>query len=221
MAYGKIWFMHVANKIFWKYIAEEFSDYFNEDIIEFGSYNVNGTIRDYFKNYKRYIGVDWRSGPCVDVVGLAHEVKFDFKTKAILSASMLEHDPYWEKSLDNMINHLSPEGILVLTWGSAKNIMHYLEEAPDGKFHPLKAGEVINYLTLKNLKIYISVYDCELYNIIRDANDSNRLKKLYIDESGKRKSDGFGEFNLVAFNSNFADKLRDGFITALQDEDKN
>jgi len=42
--------MHVANNIFWKYVSKEFSDFFNEDIIEFGSFNVNGTIKDYFKN---------------------------------------------------------------------------------------------------------------------------------------------------------------------------
>ena len=212
--------MHVANNIFCKYVSKEFSDFFNEDIIEFGSFNVNGTIRDYFKNCKRYIGVDWRNGLCVDVVGLAHEVRFDLKAKAILSASMLEHDPYWQKSLDNMINHLKPDGILVLTWGVAKNGEHCLKEAPDGKFYCLKAEKVINHLTSRNLKIYISVYDCELCNLIKDVKDLNRLKKLYIDEKNKWKSDGFGEFNLVAFNSSFADKLEGGFITELQDEDR-
>lgn len=203
--------MHVANNIFWKYVSDEFSDFFDEDIIEFGSCNVNGTIKNFFKKYKRYIGVDWRNGPSVDVVGLAHKVKFDFRAKAILSASMLEHDPYWEKSLDNMINHLSPEGILVLTWGSAKNSVHYLEEAPDGKFHCLKAEKVINYLVGRNLKIYISIYDGELYKLIENKDDLKRLK--YV-----RKYDGFGEFNLVAFNS--TNELEGGFITILQDEDK-
>ena len=203
--------MHVANNIFWKYIAEKFSDFFDEDIIEFGSYNVNGTIRDYFKNCKRYIGVDWRSGPCVDVVGLAHEVKFNFKAKAILSASMLEHDPYWEKSLDNMINHLKLNGILVLTWGAAKNAEHRLHEAPDRKFHCLKAAKVINYLVGRNLKIYISIYDGELRKLIKNEDDLRRLKYA-------KKSNGFGEFNLVAFNS--ANELEGGFISILQDEDK-
>ena len=211
--------MHLANRIFWKYVSEELPSFFNEDIIEFGSYNINGTIRNYFKNCKRYIGVDWRSGNCVDMVGLAHEVKFDFKARAILSASMLEHDPYWEKSLDNMINHLKADGILVLTWGAAKNRKHCLKESPDGGFHCLKVEKVVNYLTSRNLKIYISIYDRELHNIIKDANDSDRLKKRFIDErKNKWKGDGFGEFNLVAFN--FANELEGGFITALQDEDK-
>src|SRR3989344_5644428 len=202
--------MHVANNIFWKYIAEKFSDFFDEDIIEFGSYNVNGTIRDYFKNCKRYIGVDWRSGPCVDVVGLAHEVKFNFKAKAILSASMLEHDPFWEKSLDNMIDHLMPGGIMVLTWGAAKNGEHCLNEAPDGKFHCLKAGKVIDYLTGRNLKIYLTIYDGELYKLIENKDDLRRLSKY------ARRHNGFGEFNLVAFDS--ADEREGGFISILQDE---
>ncbi len=203
--------MHVANNIFWKYVSEEYSNFFDEDIIEFGSYNVNGTIRDYFKNCKRYIGVDWRNGPSVDVVELAHEVKFDFRAKAILSASMLEHDPYWEKSLDNMINHLRSDGIFVLTWGAAKNVKHRLDEAPDRKFHCLKAEKVINYLIGRNLKIHISIYDGELHKLIKNKDDLRRLEY-------PRKHVGFGEFNLVAFNS--VNELEGRFITTLQDEDK-
>jgi len=208
--------MHVANNIFWKYVSKEFSDFFNEDIIEFGSFNVNGTIRDYFKNCKRYIGVDWRNGPCVDVVGLAHEVRFDLKAKAILSASMLEHDPYWQKSLDNMINHLKPDGILVLTWGVAKNGEHCLKEAPDGKFHCLKAGKVINFLSERKLKINTTIYDGELDKIIKNEEDLERWKLTM--RRTRKKTDGFGEFNLIAFNS--SNGLKDGFITVLQEEDK-
>ena len=208
--------MHIANHIFWKYTAEKFPDFFNGDIIEFGSYNINGTIRGYFNNCKRYIGVDWRNGPGVDTVGLAHEVSFDFKAKAVLSASMLEHDPYWEKSLGNMIDHLQPDGILVLTWGSARNGEHCLEEAPDGKFHCLKAEKVIKFLSERNIKIHTTVYDGELDKIIRNEGDLKRWKLAM--RHTRKKTDGFGEFNLVAFNS--ANELRDGFITVLQEEDK-
>jgi len=208
--------MHIANHIFWKYIAEKFSDFFNEDIIEFGSFNINGTTRDHFKNCKRYIGVDWRPGNGVDVVGLAHEVRFDFKAKAILSASMLEHDPYWEKSLDNMIDHLRPDGILVLTWGAAKNGAHCLREAPDGKFHCLKAEKVINFLSARKIKIHTTIYDGELDKIIKNEEDLD-IWKLYM-RRARKKTDGFGEFNLAAFNS--ANELKDGFITVLQEEDK-
>jgi len=206
--------MHASNGIFWKHVSVRFSEYFNENILEFGSYNINGTIRDYFNSHKIYIGIDWRSGPCVDVVGLAHEVNFDFKAKAILSASMLEHDPYWKESLDNMINYLSSDGIFVLTWGAAKNIEHCFVEAPDGRFHGLKAEKVINYLKNKNMFIHTSIYDNDLHHIISDQCDLNTLSKERLILDGK------GEFNLIAFNSKSAHDFKDGFISILYDEDK-
>ena len=38
------------------------------DVLEIGSYNVNGTIRDCFKDAKSYLGVDQEAGPDVDLV---------------------------------------------------------------------------------------------------------------------------------------------------------
>lgn len=208
--------MHKANSIFWKYVSQEFPTYFNENILEFGSYNINGTIKDFFKNYKKYVGIDWRSGPDVDVVGLAHVVKFDFQVKAVLSASMLEHDPYWEKSLENMINHLQPNGILVLTWGAARNPQHCLVEAPDGNFHCLKVETVINYLRNKNLFIHTSIYEGDLIKIIKDKNDINQLGKSGCFVS----AGGWGEYNLIAFNKDFTGIFDKGFFSTILKEDK-
>ena len=207
--------MHIANSIFWKYVSNNFSPYFNDDILEFGSYNINGTIKDYFNKSKNYVGIDWREGPCVDVVGLAHEIKFDYKARAVFSASMLEHDPFWRKSLKNMINHLTDDGILVLTWGSAKNDIHCLPEAPDGKFHSLKAELVMNFLTENGFTIHTAVYDGNLSNIIDDVGD---LKILKSGNCFPENIDGYGEFNLIAFRQDFNDV--NGFITELMTEDK-
>lgn len=204
--------MHKANDVFWKFVSDEFPTYFKDEILEFGSYNINGTIRDHFKDSKKYIGIDWRPGPCVDLVGLANEVKFDFKSKAVLSASMLEHDPFWRDSLDNMINCLKPDGILVLTWGSARNLVHCLVEAPDGKFHCLKADLVIQRLIDKGFDIHTSVYD-------GDLNQIKSLRELKIPMNSDL--DGYGEFNLVALPSgSYTGQTDNGWISELKDEDK-
>jgi len=197
--------MHQACVAFWKYASEQFSPYFTEDILEFGSYDINGTIRDHFKNHKRYIGIDWRPGPCVDIVGLAHEVRFNFKARAILSASMLEHDPYWEKSLENMINHLTPNGILVLSWGSAKNLPHCLLEAPDGEFHCLQVEKVTRFLENNGLFIHTSIYDQHLKDLVKDYD----LRKTngefgYVNNPN---INGMGEHNLIAINKGFISPL--------------
>ena len=63
--------MHQANEDFWQYCSEKYEKYFNKPstVLECGSYNINGTVRDFF-DVDFYIGIDWRPGSCVDVVAL-------------------------------------------------------------------------------------------------------------------------------------------------------
>ena len=126
--------MHLSNFQWWIYASGRWANHFNNArVLEIGSYSINGTIRPIFRNCD-YTGLDWRPGPYVDIVSLAHEFKWD-KTApfdAIVSASMLEHDPYWESSLRNVIPMLDSEhGALFLSWGSADNPRHCAPECPD------------------------------------------------------------------------------------------
>ena len=50
--------MHASNNVFWEYVSKKFYPHFNDEIIEYGSYDINGTIRDHLKYYRKYIGVD-------------------------------------------------------------------------------------------------------------------------------------------------------------------
>ena len=43
------------------------------NIMEIGSYDVNGTIRNIF-DYDKYYGVDLSQGPNVNLVGSGHEI---------------------------------------------------------------------------------------------------------------------------------------------------
>ena len=154
--------MHDANRRFWERARAQYPRYFSDPekrVVEFGSFNINGTIRDYFAS-KNYTGVDWIDGPCVDFVSLAHEFpaapeSFD----VVASASMLEHDPYWKESLAKMVNVLKIDGLLALSWGAARNGAHCFETAPDGAFHALKAGLAID--ELRRLGIYVHFFQYE------------------------------------------------------------
>ncbi len=173
--------MHRLNRVFWEGVSKRYSAYFNEPsrVIEFGSQYINGSIRDYFK-CGFYIGVDWRAGKFVDLVCLTHETPFATESfDTIVSASMLEHDPYWQKSLDKMISLMKPNGILVLSWGAFFNPIHERESSPDGKFHALPAGMVIQYLANRGLYIHEFRYEWLLDN--------------------KSPKDDMGEVGLVAF----------------------
>ena len=154
--------MHAANRRFWQRAKAQYPRYFDNPearVVEFGSYNINGTIRDQFASH-HYTGVDWIAGPCVDVVSLAHDAPFPPEScDAVVSASMLEHDPYWQRSLAKMVGVLKPDGLLALSWGAARNGEHCNETAPDGKFHALKAGLVLQELAALNIYVHFFQYE--------------------------------------------------------------
>ncbi len=159
--------MHPANALCWRGIKQRYPEYFTENILEVGSFDINGTVRDFFeKDCKEYVGVDWRSGPCVDVVTLAHEMEFEKPFKAVISASMLEHDPHWDKSIRQMVKCVRQDGILVFTWGAANSPIHCEGEASDGKFHALKGDLVKNLIEELGMTIVEWVYDFSMYKVL-------------------------------------------------------
>lgn len=156
--------MHESNAQFWRRARQNHAAFFDRSdvsILEVGSQNLNGSVRDLLdlKGTEDYVGVDWRPGPGVDVVCLAHNMNFGRKFDVVLSASMLEHDPHWEKSISAMIRHLKPDGILILSWGSALNPPHCHDTSPDGLFHPLPAGKVLNLLERSGLTTHEFFYE--------------------------------------------------------------
>ena len=207
--------MHYENRLFWSRCRERYPRYFNDPskVIEFGSFNINDTLRDWCQ-CSDYTGIDWIAGPCVDIVSLAHEVLFGPQAfDTVLSASMLEHDPYWEKSLAKMVDVLKPDGLLAISWGAARNPLHHLEMAPDGGFHPLKAGLVIRLL--ENLGLYIHEFQYE--RTICLANDDEEFIESH--RVRENKMYGMGEVDLVGFKDK-ACVTGERVIEPLIEEDK-
>lgn len=82
--------------------------------VEVGSYDVNGGVRGLFTG--RYVGVDMRAGPGVDVVAQAAALPFpDNAFEAAVCTEMLEHDTRPWLSIAEMARVLRPAGILLLT----------------------------------------------------------------------------------------------------------
>jgi SAM-dependent methyltransferase len=76
-------------------------------ILEVGSYNINGTIRDVIEPMEpaEYVGVDIKQGPCVDeicdicmLVQRFGEESFDF----VVTCSVLSHIEDWRQAISNM-----------------------------------------------------------------------------------------------------------------------
>lgn len=65
------------------------------DVLEIGSANVNGSVRDLFLNVNTYMGIDVAEGPGVDRVVSSHDlwqVAKEQSVDLVLCLEMLEHD---------------------------------------------------------------------------------------------------------------------------------
>lgn len=95
-----------------------------KDVLEVGSYDVNGSARPLVCSYvpRSYTGIDMRQGPGVDLVcdfalpGFvmppgAPTSEFDL----VLCLEMLEHVEDWQHVILNLLGALKPGGLLLLT----------------------------------------------------------------------------------------------------------
>lgn len=88
-------------------------------ILEVGSRNVNGSIRDVLsKCTGEYVGVDLFDGPGVDVVCNVTALKDTFANQSfdmIVSTEMLEHCLNWQDALYQIVSVLRQDGLLLIT----------------------------------------------------------------------------------------------------------
>ena len=96
----------------------------NGNVLEVGSYSVNGSIRD---QLAISIGVDAREGPGVDEVCDVCALLERFGAGSfdcVVSCDALEHIEHWESALANMWGVLKPGGTLFLTMANTKKGYH-------------------------------------------------------------------------------------------------
>ena len=100
-----------------------------KNVLEIGSFNVNGSIRNYIEAFKpsKYVGIDIMNGPNVDMVLDAYDIvdkfgknSFDF----VICTEVVEHVKYWQKVFINIKQILKQNGVLVLTTRS-KNFPYH------------------------------------------------------------------------------------------------
>jgi len=116
---------HVQQFRFVKFIKEMLPDYFlNKHVLEVGSLNINGSVRDFFRDCD-YVGIDVSMGNGVDTVSKGE----DFQEKAnsfdvAISCECMEHNPNYEKTFLNMIRLLAQDGLIVMTCATYGRAQH-------------------------------------------------------------------------------------------------
>lgn len=94
---------HEQQRIFLSRVKKEHPEAFVDvDVLEVGSLDINGTVRDFF-TANRYIGVDVGPGPGVDVVEHGENLTYPDDTfDTAISAECFEHNPKWAETFENM-----------------------------------------------------------------------------------------------------------------------
>ena len=97
---------------------------FSGSVLEVGSQNVNGTIREVLPIT---LGVDFMEGRGVDRVVDVCDLEATFGPESfdcVVSCDALEHMEHWNESLRNMWAVLKPRGIFLLTIAHPEKGVH-------------------------------------------------------------------------------------------------
>ncbi len=107
---------HYQQLKFVEILGSNFPKYFsNKKILEIGSWNVSGSVRQFFKDCD-YTGVDVSAGPGVDIVCYGQDLSLPDKNfDVVISCECFEHNPAWIATFNNMYRMLNDDGIFILT----------------------------------------------------------------------------------------------------------
>lgn len=106
-------------------------------VLEVGSRDVNGGVRDLFPTVSRYVGSDIAPGPGVDVVAAGQALPFpDGSFDIVLCCEVFEHARDWEDIMFEIARVLAPQGVFCLTTAHTGRGAH---SGIDGG--PLREGE--------------------------------------------------------------------------------
>jgi SAM-dependent methyltransferase len=110
---------HDQQQTFFQSVKNRFPHLFTDvRVLDIGSLDINGNTRHFFQQPYYYIGLDLAEGPNVDVVCPAHLYDCGFKFDVVISGECFEHDMYYARSLNNMVNLLKSGGLMVFTCAS-------------------------------------------------------------------------------------------------------
>src|SRR3990167_11193128 len=99
-------------------IKDLFPDRFKDaDVLDVGSANLNGTYKSFFsqKGCSSYTGIDVLPFNNVDIVSPVHLYNPGKQFDIVFSASQLEHDMYWKKSLMKFIKLCKSGGMIIFS----------------------------------------------------------------------------------------------------------
>lgn len=147
---------HQQQRDFIQKTKEHFPEFFKGvDVIEIGSLNINGTVRDFFTDVISYLGVDLIEGKDVDKVCYGNEL--DNPTESVdmtISTECFEHDKHWKETFANMVRMVKQGGMVLFTCASDGRHEHGTTRTT-----PQDSPATTDYYMNLNKQHFIEVFD--------------------------------------------------------------
>ncbi len=133
---------------------------FNKDInvLEVGSLDVNGNIRNLFNFCSNYVGIDLEEGPNVDMVADGANIdKLNKEFDVIISCECFEHAKNWKIIFEKMCQVSKPNSFIVISVASTGRIEHGTERSGNWQ----SPGNKDDYYLNLTKKDFISNFDLD------------------------------------------------------------
>jgi hypothetical protein len=115
---------HSQQQQFFERTKIKYPHYFDSQrVLEVGSLNINGTVRDYFTNCD-YTGIDLGAGPGVDVIANGRDYLRPEHYSVVISTESFEHNPDWRDTFSNMIANACEGALIIFTCASTGRAEH-------------------------------------------------------------------------------------------------
>lgn len=147
---------HTEQRMFFERVRSRYPQFFhNQNVLEFGSLNINGSIRSFFTDCK-FTGIDLGPGPGVDVVINGKDFVSDELYSVTISTECFEHNPQWIETFQNMIKLTNSKGMIIVTAASTGRPEHGTN-ASDPSSSPFTAS--LNYYRNVTIKHFVNEWN--------------------------------------------------------------
>lgn len=155
------------------YFINSLIDLKPQDVLEIGSININGSVRNYYPQARSWWGIDIVSGPCVDEVADGATWESTNRYGVAICAEVFEHTPNWRQIIINMHRHLIDGGVLLASCASRDRPEH------SGDGAELREGEYYKNVNPDEMHELLSQMNWSYFNIV-EADGEFGNDDLYI-----------------------------------------
>lgn len=93
-------------------------------VLEIGSLDINGGIRDLLDPRASYLGIDVQAGPGVDLVADATKYMHDWRVDVVLCLEVFEHTSDWPEIIKCAACNIKSGGWLIVTCATNSRAPH-------------------------------------------------------------------------------------------------